>query len=46
MKNLEAKIKTYEDKVIREMSRRGISDNDIPRVIAKTGFYEALNIAS
>lgn len=33
----------YLDKIYKEMNRRNIYDEDIPRVIGKTGFMKAFN---
>ena len=33
----------YLEKVYKEMNRRGFTSEEIPRVIAKTGFMTALN---
>lgn len=40
--NLDNMIDKYKEKVLREMSRRGYSSKEIPVIINKTGFYEAL----
>ena len=39
----EEKKQKYADKVYREMLRRGFTEDEIPRVLSKTGFQEALN---
>lgn len=39
----EEKKKNYAEKVRAEMQRRGLTDEEIPRVIDKTGFMAALN---
>jgi len=43
MENIEMYIKAYEIKIFEELKRRGISEDDIPKVIAKTGFMDALH---
>lgn len=41
-KNSDNMIAKYKEKVLCEMSRRGYSSEEIPVIINKTGFYEAL----
>lgn len=43
MKSIETRKSLYLQKVYAELSCRGISTRDIPKVIAKTGFIAALN---
>lgn len=38
----EKMVKEYLEKIYKEMDRRNITGEDIPRVIAKTGFMDAL----
>lgn len=42
----EEKKNRYIADVHAEMSRRGLSKNEIERVISKTGFYEAMELCA
>lgn len=44
MNNLKHRKALYFSDVIKELKRRGFSDEDIPVVIGKTGFIEALEL--
>ena len=41
-KSLEERKRLYKDKVTTELIRRGVSETNVQKVIAKTGFYDAL----
>jgi hypothetical protein len=39
----EEQKRKYLDRIYEELMRRGVDENEIPRVIGKTGFMSALN---
>ena len=41
--DLEEAKKSYINDIYKEMQKRGISEKDIPKVIAKTGFMAAID---